>query len=269
MALSIDIKSLSRAEALLWSFGVSEPEHIDLDAIAFAQGAMVRYHPLDGCAARLIGSDRRAVITINSRDGRTRQRFSLAHELAHWMQDRGTGSFLCAKEDIGAHNEEAKGAEASANAYASQLVLPNYLFDPIARSSKLTLNRAAEIGDLFGASLTAAAIKLVKRAAAASFVICHTKYRREWFIRGSGLPDDVWVREELHADTLGFTMLYGSAPGISRDVEEPAARWVSGPKVYATSVRSQSVLLSEGRVLSLVTLVNDARAHRRRGDSEL
>lgn len=254
MPLSIDIKNLSRAEDLLWSYGVSAPEHIDLDAIAFAQGASVRYHPLDGCAARLIGSDSRAVVTINNRDSRTRQRFSLAHELAHWIQDRGTGSFLCAKEDIGAHNAEAKGVEASANAYASQLVLPNYLFDPIARDSKLTLNRAAEIGDLFRTSLTATVIKLVKRTELTAFVICHTKYRREWFIRGSRFPEELWVLEELHADTLGFTMLYSNETGISKVVEEPAARWVSGPQVYATSARSQSVVLPEGRVLSLVTL---------------
>jgi hypothetical protein len=254
MALSIDIKNLSRAEDLLWSYGVSAPEHIDLDAIAFAQGASVRYHPLDGCAARLIGSDRRAVITINSRDSRTRQRFSLAHELAHWIQDRGTGSFLCAKEDIGAHNAEARGVEASANAYASQLVLPNYLFDPIARGSKLTLNRAAEIGELFRASLTATAIKLVKRTELVAFVICHTKYRREWFIRGSRFPEDFWVLEELHSDTLAFTMLYGNETGISKVVEEPAIRWVSGPQVHATFARSQSVMLREGSVLSLVTL---------------
>jgi uncharacterized protein DUF955 len=256
MALSIDIKSLSRAEELLWSFGVSEPEHIDLDAIAFAQGAMVRYHPLDGCAARLIGSDKRAVITINNRDGHTRQRFSLAHELAHWIQDRGTGSFLCAKEDIGPHNAEAKGVEASANSYASQLVLPNYLFDPIARDSKLTLNRAAEIGELFHTSLTATAIKLIKRTEMIAFVICHTKYRREWFIRGNRFPEDLWVREELHADTPAFTMLYGNNAGISKLVEEPATRWVSGPQVHAKSARSQSVTLPEGRVLSLVTLIN-------------
>jgi len=254
MALSIDIKNLSRAEELLWGYGVSTPEHIDLDAIAFAQGATVRYHPLDGCAARLIGSDKRAVITINKRDSSLRQRFSLAHELAHWIQDRGTGSFLCAKEDIGAHNAEAKGVEESANSYASQLVLPNYLFDPIARNSKLTLTRAAEIGDLFRTSLTATAIKLVKRTDLVAFVICHTKYRREWFIRARRFPEELWVLDELHADTVGFTMLYGTEAGISKVVEEPAARWVSGPQVYATSARTQSVTLPEGRVLTIVTL---------------
>src|ERR1700677_5025370 len=105
-AQPIDLNALSRPEQLLWSYGVAAPEHIDLDAIAFAQGALVRYHRLDGCAARLIGSGSRAVITVNERDSPTRQRFSLAHELAHWLQDRATGAFLCAREDIGAHNAE-------------------------------------------------------------------------------------------------------------------------------------------------------------------
>lgn len=254
MSLPIEPRDLSRAEQLLWNHGVTAPEHIDLEALAFTQGAVVRYRPLDGCAARLIGTDSRAVITVNTHDSLTRQRFSLAHELAHWMQDRGTGSFLCGGDDISAHNAEAKSVEASANAYASQLVLPTYLFDNYIRDSNLTLNRAGEIGDIFRASLTATAIKIVRRTQEPAFVICHQPRRRDWFIRGHKFPDDLWVLDELSPETQAFTMLYGVASGLSRVVDEPAARWLSGASVYTATVQSQSAKLPDGSLISLVVL---------------
>lgn len=250
----IEPPDLSRAEQLLWNHGVTAPEHIDLDALAFTQGAVVRYRPLDGCAGRLIGTDKQAVITVNARDSLTRQRFSLAHELAHWMQDRGTGTFLCGDDVISAHNAEARSVEASANAYASQLVLPNYLFDNYIRDSRLTLNLAGTIGDIFRASLTATAIKMVKRTQAPAFVICHQPRRRDWFIRGCNFPDDLWILDELNPETQAFAMLYGLVAGLSRVVEEPATRWVSGASAHMAQVQSQSVKLPNGSVVSLVVL---------------
>jgi hypothetical protein len=55
---------LMPAERLLKELGITEPEEIDLEAIAFHVGARVRYRKLDGCEARIIGRGDAAVITI-------------------------------------------------------------------------------------------------------------------------------------------------------------------------------------------------------------
>jgi hypothetical protein len=55
------------AERLLQELGVTEPGEIDLEAIAFHLGAHVRYRTLDGCEARIIGSNDTAIITVNER----------------------------------------------------------------------------------------------------------------------------------------------------------------------------------------------------------
>jgi hypothetical protein len=70
---------VTSAERLLQELGVMEPGEIDLEAIAFHLGARVRYRPLDGCEARIIGSNDAAIITVNERSSYRRKRFSIAH----------------------------------------------------------------------------------------------------------------------------------------------------------------------------------------------
>ena len=66
------------AELLLQEYGVSQPEDIDLEAIAFDQGATIKFRRLDSCEARIIGHGTTAVISINNTSHPDRQRFSLA-----------------------------------------------------------------------------------------------------------------------------------------------------------------------------------------------
>ena len=80
---------MSAAEELLQDLGVTEPDEIDLEAIAFYAGARVRYRALDGCEARIVGTNDQAIISVGLHSPRRRQRFSIAHELGHWHHHRG------------------------------------------------------------------------------------------------------------------------------------------------------------------------------------
>lgn len=55
------------AEQILQALGIEEPGEIDLEAVAWHMGVTVRYRPLDGCEARIIGNGARAIATINER----------------------------------------------------------------------------------------------------------------------------------------------------------------------------------------------------------
>ncbi len=90
--------ALSPAERLLQELGVTEPKEIDLEAIAYHVGARLRFRPLHGCEARIIGSGDRAIITVNSSSIPRRNRFSIAHELGHWHHHRGQ-CLVCRAEE--------------------------------------------------------------------------------------------------------------------------------------------------------------------------
>lgn len=254
MMMSFDLQRLSPAERLLWRYGVNEPGHIDLDAIANDHGVTVRYRHLDGCEARLLVRGDQAIISVNSGSVEGRQRFSLAHELAHWICDRKTGTFLCAKEDIGPQNSEAKSVEAHANGFASQLILPSYLIDPWMQKKRINLETASAIAKDFNASLTAAAIKLVKRATTAACVACHNQSKLVWFQKSSSFPFDFYVARELHQETDAFKMVFGATAGMSRLRKEAADRWISGRDAFRLSVESQSVKLPDGTALTVFAI---------------
>ena len=252
--MDVDIEQLSAPERLLWGYGVTEASHIDLDAIANDHGAVVKYRPLNGCEARLVAGRDRAIISINTTSNDGRQRFSLAHELAHWICDRKTGSFLCAKEDIGPQNAEAKSVEAQANGYASQLILPNYLVEPWMQGRKISLDVASLLAKEFNSSLTASAIKLVKRAAVPACIACHNQSKLAWHQRSRSFPAEFYLTSELHQDTEAFRMAFGGASGMTRPKHEPASRWIAGRDAYQLEVTTQSIKLPDATVLTVIAI---------------
>jgi hypothetical protein len=254
----IDIEHLSDPERLLWSYGVTKPEHIDLEAIAVDKGAVVRYRPLCGCEARLVALGERACISIDTGSKPERQRFSLGHELAHWLKDRRTGGFICSQADISPQNAEAKSAEAMANAYASQLLLPDYLVVPWIAGKGASLDTAKALGTDFKASLTAAAIKTVRRCAAPAWLLCHAQTGLQWFKRSDSAPDG-YVLRELNTGSAAFDMVFGAGERMSRPVFEPAHWWISADWSRGRQVRVQSVRLAEGLTLTTLELKVEAK----------
>lgn len=251
----IDPSKFTQPEKLLWRYGITEPKDIDLEAIAFDLGAEVRYRKLDGCDARIVGNDTTAIISISVDSYQPRQRFSLAHEIGHWHEDRGSGGFLCAAEDIGPQNAAAKSKEALANVFASQLILPDYLFKPRILNRQPILDTASYLAEEFNASLTATSIKLAKVSLIPAMAVCHSQTQREWFFRSSALPPDIWPIKQVHHDTNAFEILFGGISKKTTPKNEAAYKWLTGPGIFNSTVKVQSTKLPDSTVLSLLFVI--------------
>ena len=252
--MSVNIQKLSPAERVLWGYGILEPPDIDLEAIAFDTGAEVLYRPLAGCEARLVVRGERAIISLKPNGNKGRQRFSLAHELAHWIGDRGSGSFLCAKEDLEPKDHSAKILEARANDFASQLILPNYLVDPRLKGQAATLDAASSLAETFNTSLTAAAIKIMKRTDETACLLCHSQSGLSWFLKSIRVPSDYYLRPNLHPESDAYSVAVHGLTGMSRPKIEPASYWISHRSISSLTVTTQSVRLPDGRVLSMIEI---------------
>jgi Zn-dependent peptidase ImmA (M78 family) len=253
-----DLARMTPAEKLLWTYGISDPADIDLDAIAFDMGATVHRRLLCGCEARLVADGGKAVITLNARSILTRQRFSLGHELGHLALDKGRSGFLCSGKDIGPHKDAAKDGEAIANSFASQLLLPSYLFEPAAAGKPLTIDSAEKLAALFTASVTATCIKMVRVSDTPAWVLCHMRNGKHWFFKSPSVPESIFVNSELHYDTEAFGMIHGAGESKTRIKTDSGQMWFSGRDASRHAVKSQSFRVQEGTVVTMLSLAKQA-----------
>jgi len=199
---------LTPAERLLQELGVTEPDEIDLEAIAYHVGAHIRYRPLDGCEARIIGYRDTAIISVNSNSSFQRKRFSISHELGHWQHHRGK-SLVCRMEEYRPHNPFSP--ERVADSYAADLLMPQYLFRPRARQlDKLNFKAVSALADSFRTSQTATAIRLVESDHSPALLVCHGHHSRKWFTRAPMVPERWFPRDALDAASFAFSILFGN-----------------------------------------------------------
>lgn len=247
---------LRAAEALVNSLGVSHPRDIDLEAIAFDQGAIVKYRHLSSCEARIVGSGDRAVITVDNTKYPTRVRFSLAHELGHWHFHRGR-SLVCREEDIGNQRRSALDPERVADSYAADLLMPRYLFCPLAESlGRITFENIEKLASEFSTSITATAIRVVEYGHEPAMLICHGRQGRKWFNRPKHIPERWFPKQELDADSFALDVLFGSERKSRRAIMDASA-WFDRNEANRYTIFEQSMKISEEEILTVLVL-NDA-----------
>jgi IrrE N-terminal-like domain len=193
-------------EEILSTLGITEPDDIDIEAIAWECGATILYEPLTGCEANIIGSGDKAIITVNSKTIPARKRFSSGHELGHWMRDRGQSAFGCSKNQLYS-SWTGNNPETRANCFASDLLLPIIMFVPLAKDRPITLETVAYLAGVFRMSRTATAMRLVNHGSFPCMLIHYEGGRRKWFItsgseiHGSLFPAD---RPQPHSLAAGL-----------------------------------------------------------------
>lgn len=245
------------AELILKAPGITDPAEIDLEAVAWDMGARVRYRPLNGCEARIVGTRDSAIITVNSRSHPKRRRFSIAHELGHWHHHRGR-TLMCSVDDIGRSAAGELGPERTADRFASRLLMPEYLLRPIAAAySKADFATVRAISDQFDTSRTATAIRLVDGNYYIACLICHGRNGRKWFTRSPDVPARWFPSKDLSAESSAFDLLFGSASEQAFPRKVGADAWFDRSEAERYEVREQSIRISDGEILSIIFIDND------------
>lgn len=256
--LQIDLTRLSQAEALLWRrYGVTHPDEIDLEAIAQDQGLIVRRRALDGADARLVAVNHRGIITVNSATHAKRQRFSIGHELGHWLRDRDNeGLMACTKSDVSPANQKARTAESEANVFSSDLILPPYLVRTVVGKRQPTIDLVLDISAAFAASIPATAIRAVRMATCPAAVVVHSTTGRQWWFENVAWPSgDFRVVQDVHHDSPTMDLLYRGTPRTkTRDQKERGDRWLVGRDAHRLDVHAQSIKRQGDTVLTVIRL---------------
>ncbi|HKF48017.1 MAG TPA: ImmA/IrrE family metallo-endopeptidase [Terracidiphilus sp.] len=235
---------------ILSSLGITEPEDIDIEAIAEDCGATIRYQPLSGCAARIMGFKDRAIITIDDYTHRRRQRFSAGHELGHWMRDRGQMAFQCKSENF-VREWSAENPETRANRFASDLLLPAKMFRPRQHGMPATLDSVRQLARIFCTSLTATAIRLVEYGELPAILVCNDLHKRNWFVASSEVKGKIWLENSPGKGSIAEALLRGDRPDVS-PCEVRSDAWFTHRNAASHWVHEDSIRVSDGSVLSLL-----------------
>jgi Zn-dependent peptidase ImmA (M78 family) len=250
--------SLTAAERILQSLAITDPRDIDLEAIAWTQGAIVNYRPLTTCEARIVGTQKKAVISVNSSSTETRQRFSLAHELGHWQYHRGQVLF-CDKQAIGNFRTPALNPERHADEFASDLILPNYLLIPSLQKIKMpTLADIKGVAEEFRASLTATLLKTTKSNRFPMGIACYNKaMNRRWYFMSPMIHSFWRPVQQLDPETFAAELLLTGAEQKGPR-KMPGEAWFDFQGSDRFEVTEQSFGLPDDEILTVLTLPDAA-----------
>lgn len=244
------------AEELLQSLGIEGPEEIDLEAIAFDQGVSIKSRQLRGCEARIVGRQDRAIISIDERVNPSRRRFSIAHELGHWHHHHGR-ALACRADDIGNPRQHVTNPERIADNYAANLLMPGFLFEPIARQlEQVGVHATRELAERFRTSLTSTAIRLVERGPELSFIVCYGRDGRRWFKRGHGIPERWFPKDYLDEDTFAYDLLYEGLRDSPRHLMDAEA-WFDREEANKYELWEESIRVGDDEVLSFLIIEDE------------
>jgi len=242
---------LGSASLLLEYLGIDEPREIAIEAIAQVCGATVVYDRLEGCEARLIGYQGRAVITVDQSAPRARQRFSAAHELGHWVHDRGKVAFACVEGQFVGEWGQAN-PERRANRFAADLLLPRKLFKKESRLKPMSFATVRKLARDFDTSLTATTIRLIELGSYPAFAVCYDRTgKKRWSARGSLVPLPLKPRECILLRETQAERLFGGARP-SGPVETRGDRFLDHPQAHAYTVLEDSLAISPELMLSIL-----------------
>lgn len=245
-----------RAEDILQDLSITKPGGIDLEAIAWMQGAKVKYRSMDGCDACILGhaEKRRAIISVNENSSERRQKFSLSHELGHWEWHRGQ-QLYCGKEDItgSGKNRQAQSKEATANRFAAEMLMPQYMIRPMLRDfPKFTMNTVTELANEFGVSKTAMAFRLVEIEFEPSLLIAHGPEGRRWFIRSKSIAEKWFPSDRLDPQSNAHEILHKGTPDDRFMSTTDGDSWFDAHGADWVNLGEQSYKTSDDEVLTLL-----------------
>ena len=202
------MRGLSQAEKTLQSFGITSPDEIDIEAVAWELGAKVRNGTLESCEARIIGFKDRAIITVKADGDLRRRRFSIAHELGHWEHHRGRSS-ICRANEIGRPGQGGASIERQADNYAADLLMPAYLFRPLVTAyPRPSFEVIDALAGVFRTSRLATALRFIDLSPWPCIIVCHDQSGRRWFRRNGGIPDHWFPRDDLDPESVAMDVLY-------------------------------------------------------------
>jgi hypothetical protein len=222
-----------KASEIIRNFGIYHPDHIRLDDMAFALGVQIREGSLRGASARLVRYGSHAIIRVPDTEiSIPRKRFSIAHELGHFVLNHAGMSLeiACSEKDM--MNWYSVDKETEANFFASELLMPEALVKQQCDVREVSLEPAKNIASAFQTSLTSAAIRFVRFCPEPCALICSEYSKIKWSVTS----DEWWpfIRTGQKLDKRSLAIEHFSGHQIPEEGEDlDSDVWLTDTRIQA------------------------------------
>ncbi len=218
--------------------------------------------PVEGALYAPEGKNFGLILLNPSKDDR-RTRFTLAHEIGHYVHPlhfpSEHASFLCSNSDLQSKRSETgtfrENQEAQANEFAAELILPShYLSRYIEKSDLISTDSIVEMSDRFLVSREAAFRRVVensKRSIAAFYIKDGTI---RYFSKSNSFPfPRVWGKKAVPKGSWSATMELKE--NFSSQVREVEPRiWINDDREVCMT--EQTFMQENGYQIVLLNLMN-------------
>ncbi len=247
-----------QARNLLRDLMVEEPSEIDLmTVVGFLGGLTVEEGGLEGADGRILWGQKGAAIRIKAGLWPGRKRFTLAHEIAHFVLHKNNpqGRFDTGHQ-FAIWNEASE--EAEANVFASELLMPDYLFTPRLKRQTPSFRNLDQLAEEFAASRFSTAIQYVHYCHEQVALVFSRDGQVIWTKAAKQFP---WpIRHgQLSKDSGAGALAAGGPNETGKMAPTPVYAWLSGFDYDRDHdiMEESRVLPSYGGVLSLLWARDD------------
>ena len=109
---------------------------VDIESLASKQGVLIRYEELeDDISGLLIYKNKKAIIVVNSNHHKNRRRFTISHELAHYiLHTKECDDMFVDRKPFVMHRDKRASSgeyqkEIEANQWAAEILMPEDMIE--------------------------------------------------------------------------------------------------------------------------------------------
>ncbi len=197
---------------------------------------------------------------------RGRRRFSIAHELGHFLiprHGREGQTFQCFEADMRARDTDARQLEWEANDFAAELLMSPRHFGADAARRDVSFASVEQLAgpDMYDVSVTAAAWRVVQTVRDRCALVVSVGGNVKWVVRSRSFGLPLIERDQpVDRDSLAAAAFRGDGP-VNAPEEVPWHAWFAdSPKAGGRLYESTHVVPQLGQVASLLWFIE--------GDSE-
>lgn len=241
---------------------ISQPVNLE-DLASALDITAVRYEALNNIEGVLVTTPSRSVgaILINANSRPSRQRFTFAHELGHflnpWHKEPTEGGFWCVGKDISSAGvtisksmNDFEKQEVEANRFASELLMPRR---QIVRelTDEPDIEQIIAYAALYQVSKEAMARRYIELHFLKVAVIFSKAGRVRYFIKNQGIP----FPSVKHGSPIDYSPGFGAGQNITSMVEVDISVWFDNPiqgQLFCQHHRQQN-----GYAITLLYLMQD------------